>query len=223
MDGGNSTLVHILYVISLIRMQDGEVKATVFAINVQQNNNTIFLFIFIRYLYCYLIALHLGGESHQCNVKKRNKQQGQTQNSDQCKWDYAEVLCNTVIRDRCRRIKLSSSLSKGTHKEKWHTCHICSPPVVARLMAPVGRSCEGIIIPRRSVKVDAFLIHKVNHVLTKSLLREHFLQSSVFPQHLQFKKRKSSLFILKERSCLDYFILSFGLKNLLLWFNHHPG
>lgn len=81
------------------------------------------------------------------------------------------------------------------------------PPVVARLMGPLGRSCEGIIISWRSVKVDAFLIHKVNHVLTKS-----FLLALLFFPTASAVPKKSELLILKE-VILESLILSFSLKN----------
>lgn len=96
--------------------------------------------------------------------------------------------CNTVIGDRSRPIRPSSFLSKDTHKEKRRVSYL-QPPAVARLMALLGRSRKGVIIPQRSVKVDAFLIHKVDHVLTKLLLLEHFLQSTNFPIVPRFFKK----------------------------------
>lgn len=69
-------------------------------------------------LLSYSLAWGWWGDGHQCNFKHTNKQQGQ--NPIQCRgW------CNTLL--RCRRFQPSSSLSKGTDKEKWHGCHLCSP------------------------------------------------------------------------------------------------
>lgn len=89
-----------------------------------------------------------------------------------------EIMWRLMQHGYQRQTQTNQSLArpslKAHTKQKSDVCVIyLQPPVVTRLMAALGRSCEGIIIPRWSVKVDASLIHKVNHVLTKSFLLEH--------------------------------------------------